>query len=136
MSHLKTSGCDEKPIDVELLVLAIEEDVNPPTLDDHEFFIKDNDQAHLPKPAKPASLDEILATHEKTFNSNNMTLASDFRLTVFGFKKDGLLVRLSPLHGAVQPFVPTKLLERVIYLSHSTLTQVHRRETKTYQTLR
>lgn len=69
MSHLDTAGGDdtEKPIDVEVPLLAIEDDVKPPTLDDHEISVPDTDQDDHPKHAKPVELVEMLAAQLKDF---------------------------------------------------------------------
>lgn len=69
MLRLNTTGGDntEKPIDVEVPVLSIEEDVNQPTLHDHEVAISKIDKDDHPRPFKSIALEDMLAAHRKDF---------------------------------------------------------------------
>lgn len=63
MYLLHTKGVHDTKtlIDIELFVLSIEDDVNPPTLDDKEVAIPEEDEDGHPKLAKPMPLEEMLA---------------------------------------------------------------------------
>lgn len=69
MYHFKTSGEEhkEKHIDMKVPVLAIEDDVNASTLDDHEIEIPDTGKEGNQKYAKHVSLDEIRASKREEF---------------------------------------------------------------------
>lgn len=62
MSRLSTTGGDdtEKPIDVKVPILAIEDDVIPPTMEDHEIAVTETEKDDQPKTTEPISLEEIL----------------------------------------------------------------------------
>lgn len=120
MYRLHTTGEDDtaQPIDLEVPVLAIEDDVNPPKLDDHGLFVSDpkaNDQA---KPADPISLDEILSSQREDIECQNYASTTGLPSCRLEFDNEGLLVTHSPLDGAVQTVSPAVLRERVITLVH------------------
>lgn len=125
MSRLHTSeGYDTaQPIDVAVPVLAIEDDVNSATLDVHELSVPDPEANDQPKSADPISLDEMLFAQREDMECQHYSSTIDLPSCRFDFDNDGLLVRHSPLDGAVQTVVPAVLRERIITLSHSPLMQ-------------
>lgn len=138
MSRLKTTGGEdtEKPIDVEVPVLAIEGDVNTHILDYHEVAVPDTDKEDHPKTIKPISLEEMLAAHREDFECQQYAATIGLPSYHFDLNKDGIVIRLSTLDGAIETVVPVKVREGVTSLTHSPLTRGQPRETKTYQMLR
>lgn len=75
-----SSGDDtEKPTDVKVPVLAIEDDVNQPKLDEHEISIPHTDKVDKLKPAKRVSLDEMLEAQLEDYECQKYGATNVFR---------------------------------------------------------
>lgn len=70
--------CTNKPIDVEVPVLAIENEVHPLTSDGHQVEVPDiNRQDHV-KPSKPYDCTTLKSDHRIISNLNNMLQALNY----------------------------------------------------------
>lgn len=123
-------------VDIGVPTLSISSDVKPPTFDNSEVLLPEDELIGHPDIVDPLSLDEIRVAQVEDLESQNYATSIGLTKSPFDIDKDGVLVRYSPLYGARQAVIPVKLRERVVLFSHKPLTQRHPGETTLYQTLR
>lgn len=81
---------------------------------DHEVAIPNTDKDDHPKSVKPISLEEMLDAQREDFKCQQYVATIGLPTFHFDFNKDGLLIRQSPLEGAIQVVVLDKRRERFI----------------------
>lgn len=73
-------------------VLEIEDEVNPPKLEDHEVAITDTNKDEHPNPPKPIPLGEMLTTKHEGLEYQQYADNIGLSTSPFDYKNDVILV--------------------------------------------